>query len=273
MTGGYCYGSSPAVANGRVYIYSYDGKFYCLNTSTGELMWNYTTGSQEVNWVQTSSPAVAHGKVYFGSQDNKVYCLDVDTGAKIWDYTTGNYVLSSPAIADDKVYIGSKDGTLYCFGVSNDPPVANFTYTINELEVTFNASSSYDPDGNITTWSWDFGDGATGTGELVTYHYLLSGTYNVTLTVADDDGNENNISQEITVEKEPEFQTAIIFGRITNLSSQGDYITFEAVKTRVITFSTCSFNTYESGEQFTISKDYLGFINVQFIFALCKILI
>jgi parallel beta-helix repeat protein len=65
---------------------------------------------------------------------------------------------------------------------------------------------------------------------------------------------------------------AFIFGKITNLSSQGDYITFEAVKTRVITFSPPSFNTYVSGEQFTISKDYKGWVGTRFIFTLCKIL-
>lgn len=73
--------------------------------------------------------------------------------------------------------------------------------------------------------------------------------------------------------KEPEFQKAFIFGKITNLSSQGDYITFEAVKTRVITFSPFSFNSYVSGEVFVISKEYQGFAGVRYIFALCKILI
>jgi PKD repeat protein len=165
------------------------------------------------------------------------------------------------------------DGTLYCFGVSNDPPVANFTYTVNELEVTFNASISYDPDGNITTWSWDFGDDSDGTGEIITHQYLLQGTYNVMLTVVDDDGNENNITQEITVEKESEFQNAIIFGKITNLSGYEEYITFEAVKTRMITFAPPIFNTYMSGERFSILKDYQGFVGIRYIFTLCKVLI
>jgi len=70
-----------------------------------------------------------------------------------------------------------------------------------------------------------------------------------------------------------ELKNAFIFGKITNLSSQGEYIQFEAVKTRVITFSPFSFNTYMSGEVFVISKEYQGFTGVRFIFALCKILI
>jgi len=73
--------------------------------------------------------------------------------------------------------------------------------------------------------------------------------------------------------KEPEFQKAFIFGKITNLSSQGEYIQFEAYRTRVITFHPFSFNTYMSGEVFVISKEYQGFAGVRYIFALCKILI
>jgi hypothetical protein len=64
---------------------------------------------------------------------------------------------------------------------------------------------------------------------------------------------------------------SFIFGRITNLSNQDDYIQFEAVKTRVIIFSPFSFNTYTSGEKFTISNNYMGIINLRFIFAFCKI--
>jgi parallel beta-helix repeat protein len=72
-----------------------------------------------------------------------------------------------------------------------------------------------------------------------------------------------------------EFHTAIIFGKITNLSSQGEYIQFEAIKTRVIIFRPFSFDTYISGEKFIISKDYnhLGLIGQRYVFALCKILI
>jgi parallel beta-helix repeat protein len=71
----------------------------------------------------------------------------------------------------------------------------------------------------------------------------------------------------------PEFQTAFLRGKITNLTSEGNYITFEAVKTRVRTFSPWSFNIYKSGEQFTITKDYRFWVGSKYIFALCKILI
>ena len=53
--------SSPAVANGVVYVGS-DDNVYALNARTGALLWSYTTGEYVV-----SSPAVANGVVYVGS--------------------------------------------------------------------------------------------------------------------------------------------------------------------------------------------------------------
>jgi outer membrane protein assembly factor BamB len=84
--------SSPAVANGVVYVGSDDGNLYALDVRTGAKLWSYTTGGL----VQTS-PAVANGVVYFGGGDDNVYALNASTGAKLWNYTTGNYLTSSPA--------------------------------------------------------------------------------------------------------------------------------------------------------------------------------
>lgn len=70
-----------------------------------------------------------------------------------------------------------------------------------------------------------------------------------------------------------EFVRAIIIGKIMNLSSMGDYITFETVKIFVIKLSPFSINTYESGEQFMISKDYKGWVGTRFILSLCEIVI
>jgi PKD repeat protein len=72
------------------------------------------------------------------------------------------------------------------------PPVANFSYYpsppfAGDL-ITFNASPSNDPDGDIVSYEWDFGDGESAVGEIVQHSYLSKGSYNVTLTVRDNDG-------------------------------------------------------------------------------------
>lgn len=56
------------------------------------------------------------------------------------------------------------------------------------LQVELDASQSYDPDGKIVRYLWDFGDGSSGSGEIVQHQYTDPGTYSVSLTVADDGG-------------------------------------------------------------------------------------
>jgi DNA-binding beta-propeller fold protein YncE/PKD repeat protein len=53
---------------------------------------------------------------------------------------------------------------------------------------TFQGGPSLDPDGNVASWSWDFGDGSTGTGSAVTHVYAQPGSYTIRLTVIDDEG-------------------------------------------------------------------------------------
>ena len=57
--------SSPTVADGVVYVGSYNDKVYALNATTGHLLWSYETGGPVV-----SSPAVKNGVVYVGSEDD-----------------------------------------------------------------------------------------------------------------------------------------------------------------------------------------------------------
>jgi PKD repeat protein len=59
---------------------------------------------------------------------------------------------------------------------------------------------SSDPDGKVVEWRWDFGDGsATGSGQTVNHAYARRGTFNVTLTVVDDDGATAAASWTVTV--------------------------------------------------------------------------
>jgi outer membrane protein assembly factor BamB len=93
--------SSPAVANGVVYVGSYDGNVYALQAKTGAKLWSYATDNSV-----DSSPAVANGAVYVGSWDHNVYALNASTGVKLWRYATSSAVESSPAVANGVVYVG-----------------------------------------------------------------------------------------------------------------------------------------------------------------------
>jgi peptide/nickel transport system substrate-binding protein len=91
----------------------------------------------------------------------------------------------------------------------NKPPVAlaSSTETIAQVgdSLTFSATDSSDPDGEIATWEWDFGDGTTDSGETVTHEYDEPGRYIVVLTVTDDEGEETtNDDDLIFIDVSPE---------------------------------------------------------------------
>jgi len=94
------------------------------------------------------------------------------------------------------------------FTYPNQAPVASFTFSptdpvIYEV-VTFNASASYDPDGSIVSYRWDFGDGniTTVTNPIITHVYTTAAStvnYTVTLTVTDNEGSTGFTTQIVPV--------------------------------------------------------------------------
>jgi len=91
----------------------------------------------------------------------------------------------------------------------NKPPVAVMTTSTTNghapLSVNFNGSGSYAsaPNGTITNYAWDFGDGSTGTGPIVTHIYTSIGSKTVTLTVTDHTGMKNSTTTNINVTEPP----------------------------------------------------------------------
>jgi PKD repeat protein len=85
-----------------------------------------------------------------------------------------------------------------CLGGMSAGPKALFTASAVEevipFTASFDASLSYDPDGRIVSYVWDFGDGAGGIGPLVAHAYEENGVYKVELTVIDGQGSQASSS-------------------------------------------------------------------------------
>lgn len=83
------------------------------------------------------------------------------------------------------------------------PPVASFYYSASGTWVDFNASGSYDPDGSIVSYAWNFGDGTTGSGAVVNHVYPYEGSFPVTLTVTDNSGKTAQSFQYVNASSDP----------------------------------------------------------------------
>ncbi|HBY57394.1 MAG TPA: hypothetical protein DEG96_05980 [Candidatus Atribacteria bacterium] len=85
----------------------------------------------------------------------------------------------------------------------NQLPIAKFVADPRTgeapLEVFFDASESYDPDGRIETYQWDFKDGNKDAGKIVKHTFYSSGTYNVELAIIDNEGAKTTITRIIIV--------------------------------------------------------------------------
>jgi len=82
------------------------------------------------------------------------------------------------------------------------PPVGSFHVPENASvnhNMVFDASESFDPDGTIQSYIWDFGDGMTGLGAIVVHTYESPGEYTVMLTVTDNAGMNYSYSQMVRI--------------------------------------------------------------------------
>ena len=118
------------------------------------------------------------------------------TSALTGNATTGKVTSAGSGSPNLLLYTGFIGGG---GGGGNQSPTASFTYNCTDLSCSFNGSASSDPDGTISSYTWNFGDGTSGSGATVSKTYASGGTRTVTLTVTDNGGATGSTSQAVTV--------------------------------------------------------------------------
>ncbi|MDH5664519.1 MAG: PKD domain-containing protein, partial [Candidatus Bathyarchaeota archaeon] len=192
-------GQSASV-NVKFYIEAYDNVGNRAKTST----YDYTMKAlPPVARFSESAETVYTGEVIrFDASDS--HDPDGTIVSYSWDFGDGNVATGvfvehsytndgaydvTLTVTDDDGATGTATSTKY---VGNKPPVASFTESAETIYtgevVTFDATSSHDPDGMIVSYFWEFDDGTNTTGETADHAYADDGVYIVTLTVTDDDG-------------------------------------------------------------------------------------
>jgi PKD repeat protein len=131
-----------------------------------------------------------------------------------WDFgdgSTGSGVTTSHQYTALGVYTvtltvtdndGAPDADIALVTIVNIYPTANAgpDQTGDRVNpVSFDGSGSSDSDGSIVSYSWDFGDGSTGSGVTTSHQYTVLGTYTVTLTVTDNDGGTDSDTALVTI--------------------------------------------------------------------------
>lgn len=174
-----------------------------IGTAAGNSV-NYTlvvpAGATGLNFVMSGGTGDADMYVKFGS-------APTDTVYDCRPYKSGNAESCPIATAQAGTYYVRLKAYSTFAGVSltgsystasNVPPSAGFSFTTNALTANFTDNSS-DSDGTIASRSWNFGDSSSSTSTNPSHTYAASGTYNVTLTVTDNNGASNATTKAVTV--------------------------------------------------------------------------
>jgi PGF-CTERM protein len=186
-----------------------DGNYWLIQTDEdGNVQWDRRFKGTGLDSFQQTPDG---GYIIKGSLNDPSIIKTDSNGNEQWDIRMEWDELDSILQTGNNGYIlaGTKDSKLLLVKLiaERPPPTAQFTfdpgYPGANQTITFDASASHDPYGNITYYQWDMGDGShvNTTQRTVTHSYDEGGNYNVGLTVTGSNDDMSSITREIIVQR------------------------------------------------------------------------
>lgn len=205
---------------GRIKTPGYTDLKQCANVTNTPPMWNYNHGGGSnqgdsvtggVVYTGKSYPTAYRGAYFFGDYAaSKIWTMRFDANGKVvtppqdppFGVEIGGPVKFATAANGDIVYADIFSGSLrrLSYSPGNTQPVAKVATTTDPSTrtVTFDAGESVDFDGDALTYDWNFGDGSSGRGKVVSHRYPSSGkTFGAVLTVTDPLGARDEVSVNV----------------------------------------------------------------------------
>lgn len=180
-------------------VYSGGSQILTAPSTYRDGQWHHVVAQQSASGMQlfVDGVEVASNGVATADQYSGYWRLGGDTtweGDPFWVGTLDEPAVYSAPLSASQILQHYQLGTT---GTPNELPVAQFTSATTDLSVAFDAAASSDQEGPIAAYTWNFGDGQTGTGVAPTHVYDAAGTYTVTLTVRDGGSLTSSVSHEV----------------------------------------------------------------------------
>ena len=111
--------ASPTLVDNVVYIGTLAGTLYALDAGSGSNLWTFSTGGKLVGGANWLEDSENRLRILIGSYDAILYCIDAQTGKSVWTYKTGNYINGSPAVDGEYCVFGGCDAVIHVLSLAD----------------------------------------------------------------------------------------------------------------------------------------------------------
>jgi len=113
-----------AIADDRIYAPALEGYLYCLDRTSGDVIWKYrsieSTDEDEFAAGFKAGPLVLDDKLFVGDEDGFLHAVDRATGHQLWKFETGAEIAGGVAYWNGRLILASYDSFLYCLSLEGE---------------------------------------------------------------------------------------------------------------------------------------------------------